>query len=211
MATTYQAHDTRGQLKLDIAVRLIPNTPPLPPGNYSLIACDPPWQYSLRETDATHRGRTPYPNMSDEIILNLDIGAIAAPNSYLFLWATNNHLPLAFRCLESWGFVYKSIHTWVKTTSKGTPHIGIGHYGRNCTEHFLVATKGNLGSFTKLGISNVPNVIMAARGKHSVKPEEFYLLCDRVSNALGGERIDLFARQQREGWDVWGAEVSGQD
>lgn len=207
MTIAYQPTDKRGQLKLDIATQLIPNTPALPTGNYSLIACDPPWQYSLRETDATHRGRTPYPNMTDADILNLEVGAIASSNSYLLLWTTNNHLPLAFKCLESWGFTYKGIHSWVKVTAAGNPHIGVGHYGRNCTEHFLVATKGKPGSFTKLGLTNVPNALMARRGKHSAKPEEFYQLCDRLFEVLGGSRVELFARSQREGWDVWGAEA----
>lgn len=208
MKANYKAEDNRGQLKLSIATQLLPNTPPLPYGNYSLIACDPPWSYQLRETDPSHRGRTPYPNMSDEDILNLGVGAIAATDAYLLLWTTNNHLPLAFQCVERWGFEYKAIHTWLKITSKATPHLGIGHYGRNCTEHFLICTKGNPGTFTALGITDSPNVMLAPRGEHSAKPEQFYRLCDRLFSALGGERIDLFARTKREGWDAWGAEIT---
>jgi N6-adenosine-specific RNA methylase IME4 len=188
---------------------------------------DPPWQYQLRETDATHRGRCPYPAMTDEQILNLPIGSIAHQNSYLMLWVTNNHLPLGFRCLENWGFAYKSIFTWVKTTKASTEeepkvNFGIGHYGRNCTEHFLVATKGNPGSFTSHGLTNVPNTIFASRSsrggtpsRHSEKPPEFWTVADalrarklRLAEKLGGSRIELFARTKREGWDCWGAEVS---
>lgn len=42
------------------------------------------------------------------------------------------------------------------------------------------------------------------RGKHSKKPEHFYETIERVTD---GNRIELFARQKREGWDVWGNEV----
>ena len=151
--------------------------------------------------------------MTDEAILNLPIGSIAATDSYLLLWVTNNHLPLGFQCLDRWGMEYKSIFTWVKTTKSSTvlnphPHIGIGHYGRNCTEHFLVATKGNPGSFTTHGLTNIPNVIFAPRLQHSKKPDEFWAIADRLAQQLGGDKIELFARCSRDGWDAWGAEVS---
>jgi N6-adenosine-specific RNA methylase IME4 len=48
-------------------------------------------------------------------------------------------------------------------------------------------------------------------GKHSVKPEKFYEVCDRLHAALSkkveGDRIELFSRKQREGWVTWGAEA----
>lgn len=217
----YKSSDRVGQLKLSIALELIPGLPPVQGTDYKLIVADPPWAFKLREFDSTHRGRCPYPNMSDEAILNLPIGAIAASDAYLLLWVTNNHLPLGFRCLERWGFKYKSIFTWVKTTKSSTdenphPHIGIGHYGRNCTEHFLVAIKGNPGSFTSHGLTDIPNIIFSRRSEHSRKPDEFWAIANRLGNQLGGVgdslpeayRIELFAREQRTGWSVWGAEVS---
>ncbi|MDP8934900.1 MAG: MT-A70 family methyltransferase [Cyanobacteriota bacterium] len=227
----YKSHDKTGQLKLAITQQLLPNLPAVPVGNYSLIVIDPPWSFHLREKDATHRGRCPYPSMTDQQILDMPIGAIAHKNAYLLLWVTNNHLPLGFKCLESWGFAYKSIFSWVKTTKSSTDeepkvNIGIGHYGRNCTEHWLVATKDELaepeldftqhflvgtngkpGSFTAHGLTNIPNVIHAPRGRHSEKPEKFWTIADRLAEKLGGEKIELFARQRRSGWDAWGAEV----
>jgi N6-adenosine-specific RNA methylase IME4 len=209
----YKSNDKVGQLKLAIAQELLPNLPQIPINAYSLIVVDPPWTFNLRETDPTHRGRCPYPNMTDEAILNLPIGAIASSDAYLLLWVTNNHLPLGFRCLEKWGFAYKSIFTWMKTTKSSTvenphPHIGIGHYGRNTTEHFLVATKGSPGSFTTHGLTDIPNVIFAPRSQHSKKPDEFWAIAHRLASYLDGEKIELFAREQRPGWEVWGAEVS---
>lgn len=208
----YALNDKTGQLKLAISQQLLPNLPPIPIGSYSLITVDPPWQYSLRETDATHRGRCPYPSMTDQQILDMPIGSISQQDAYLFLWVTNNHLPLGFQCLQSWDFEYKSIFTWVKTTKASTEespkvNIGIGHYGRNCTEHWLVATKGKPGSFTSHGLTNIPNVIHAPRGKHSQKPEEFWAIADRLAEKVAGKNIELFARQRRSGWDAWGAEV----
>jgi len=78
----YKTTDRTGQLKLAIATQLIPGLPSIDGGDYQLIVCDPPWQYELRETDETHRGRCPYPNLSDQLILDLPIGAIADENAY---------------------------------------------------------------------------------------------------------------------------------
>lgn len=204
----YAPTDKRGQQKLAITLNLVPNTPPLPVGAFSLIAADPAWIYRLRETEQTHRGRCPYPSMTDEEILKLPVCSIAAPDSYLLLWTTNNHLPLAFRVMEAWGFDYKAIHTWVKTTLDGTKiRFGLGHYGRNCTEHFLVGRRGKAKSFTSLGLTDIPTAFMAPVGKHSQKPEKFYKMADRLGDALGGQRIELFSRCPRPGWENWGAEA----
>jgi N6-adenosine-specific RNA methylase IME4 len=209
LAVRYGHEDKRGNLKQGIKTTALPS---IPQKNYSLIVADPPWTYSLRESDRTHRNRTPYPNMSDADILNLPIGKIAAQNAYLFLWVTNNHFPLGFQCLETWGFSYKTTFTWLKTTKDSTSNeiklrIGVGHYGRSCTEHFLIATKGKPRSFTGLGLTSIPNVILAPRTDHSRKPEEFFAIANRLSDVLGGSKIELFARELREGWDAWGAEV----
>jgi len=43
---------------------------------------------------------------------------------------------------------------------------------------------------------------------HSEKPDVFY---DRVRNASPGPRLEMFARDGRDGFDVWGDEVDGGD
>lgn len=204
----YQATDHRGQQKLNIQLTLVPKTPPLPYGQYGVIVADPPWQYDLRETDASHRGRTPYPNMTGEAIKALPIGAIALDNSYLFLWTTNNHLPLAIECVAEWGFQYKTLHTWGKVTKNlSKVRYGIGHYGRGATEHIIIATKGSPPSFTGLKICDMPTYFNAPTGRHSAKPIEFWHRVNRVKDALDLPGIELFARESRPGWDVWGAEI----
>jgi N6-adenosine-specific RNA methylase IME4 len=154
--------------------------------------------------------------MTDEQILNLPIGAIANTDAYLMLWVTNNHQALGFRCLERWGFTHRSTFTWEKVTKDGRTHAGIGHYGRNCTEHFLVATKGKPGSFTSHGLTNINNLIKAPRTEHSQKPKQFWAIANRLADKLENcdqmglltqpSRIELFARERRENWDAWGAE-----
>jgi len=52
---------------------------------------------------------------------------------------------------------------------------------------------------------NIYQLIEAERTKHSKKPEE---IKNRIVSLMGDiPRIELFARQKTEGWDVWGNEV----
>lgn len=44
------------------------------------------------------------------------------------------------------------------------------------------------------------------RRRHSQKPEYFYELIEKVTT---GERVELFARNHRDGWDVFGNEING--
>lgn len=46
----------------------------------------------------------------------------------------------------------------------------------------------------------------APRTEHSHKPEEMRRMIERVSY---GPRLEMFARMQHPGWDVWGNEVDG--
>lgn len=202
----YSEDDHTGQAKLKLSYKDRPDFPGWI-DHYKLIVIDPPWQYNLRESDRSHRGRCPYPAMTDQEILSLPIETIAAKDAYLILWVTNNHLPLGFKCLESWGFTYKTMHTWVKVSKKGSPHIGIGHYGRNCTEHYLIGVRGKPGTFTSLGLTSIPNVIQAQKSHHSKKPDEFWTVINQLAQTLNGPTIELFAREKRPGWDAWGLEV----
>jgi N6-adenosine-specific RNA methylase IME4 len=174
---------------------------------YQAIVIDPPWEYELRKEDTTHRNRIDYPSMKQDEILALPLAELGDRSGcVLWLWTTNNHMPDACQCLSSWGFELKTILTWVKVTKAGNPHIGVGHWLRNCSEHCLLATRGNPSSFrhTKT-MTNEPSVLYAQRRGHSQKPDEFYEMVERFSPEA--TRLEMFARQRRDGWDVWGNDV----
>ena len=176
-----------------------------PTGKFQCIVADPCWQYSLRSDDPTHRNLTPYACMSLDQIKALPIASLADDSGcVLWLWTTNNHVRSAYECLDAWGFQEKGLLTWVKISSKGTPHIGVGHWLRNCTEHVIVATRGKVSSFShRKFLTNQASVFYAPRGKHSEKPEIFYLeypdtLC------WGMSKLEMFARKERSGYTTWG-------
>jgi N6-adenosine-specific RNA methylase IME4 len=51
---------------------------------------------------------------------------------------------------------------------------------------------------------DVPEVIISPVREHSRKPEEAFA---RIERFCPGPRVELFAREHREGWDAWGEEA----
>jgi N6-adenosine-specific RNA methylase IME4 len=166
---------------------------PLPTGPFRVIVADPPWLYYLRDDDETHRGTVDYERMTTEDICNLDVAARAHEDCILFLWTTNAHMHDAFHVVEAWGFEQKTILTWAKD------RIGAGHWLRGQTEHCILAVKGK----PTVMLTNQSTLLHGEVREHSRKPDEFYKL---VEGLCPGAKLEMFARQEREGWTTWGAE-----
>ncbi|MEM7581300.1 MAG: MT-A70 family methyltransferase [Cyanobacteria bacterium P01_A01_bin.80] len=177
----------------------------LPVKEYDCIVIDPPWYYTLRNKDKTHRNRIEYPPMKIEEILKLPIKELSKKNSILWLWFTNNHVIEATECIRKWEFELKTILTWEKVSKSGNPRIGTGHWLRNCTEHCFLGIKGKVPSFShSKKLTNESTIIRAERREHSRKPEEFFKLVEKLCPE---SKLEMFARQKRQGWDSWGNET----
>lgn len=136
-----------------------------------------------------------YPTMALESIKNLRVSDIAHKDSVCFLWATVPLLPEAMEVLKAWGYKYKTALFWRKIMS-----LGMGFWFRGQMEILLMGVRGKIKAFR---IQRV-NFIQAKVRKHSQKPDEFRELIEITGLS---PKIELFARQKREGWDVWGNEV----
>jgi N6-adenosine-specific RNA methylase IME4 len=79
--------------------------------------------------------------------------------------------------------------------------MGTGEWLRGRSEHCLLAVRGK-PVFVQ---TNETTVLEAARREHSRKPEEFYALVEATSP---GGKVELFCRQQREGWQVYGNDTA---
>lgn len=183
--------------------------------NYRVVVADPPWQYQKNPgakgggQGANGIAEREYSTMTNEEISTLPVASLVAPDAHLFLWMTNPGIyggrfsTVTPRDIaESWGFQYKTTLTWVKTAQSGEPiRSGMGWFFRGCTEHIMYATRGAAGIAPA---RREPNVIMAPRGRHSQKPEEFMQMVERV---VDGPYLELFARERRPGWDAWGLEI----
>lgn len=173
---------------------------------FRAILADPPWRFKTYSEKG--RGRCAdkhYPCMGLESIKCLDVEALAAKDSVLFLWTTMPFLQKAFEVIRAWGFTYKTVaFVWAKSskTKKNAFVIGTGYWTRANAELCLLATKGH----PKRRRKDVPQLIVAPRREHSRKPDEIY---PRIKKLVKGPYLELFARQKWSNeWSVWGNEFN---
>lgn len=175
--------------------------PPMPEGIYDVIYADPPWKYSF---SASTRGKAEmhYTTMPLDEIANLKVEGVPiqekiAGDAVLFLWATNPMLEEALHVLKSWGFTYKTNMAWVKDI------FGTGFYFRGQHELLLLGVKGTIGP--PPDSARKSSVLHSKRREHSQKPDEIYDLIELMYPEY--TYLELFSRNQREGWVMWGLEV----
>lgn len=173
-----------------------------PPGPYSIILADPPWQYRDKALAGNRGAECKYKVMDLDDIKALPVSTISAKDCVLFMWVTMPKLNECFEVIESWGFKFKTnAFTWIKMNkNKPTPFMGMGSWTRANAEICLLAIKGK----PKRISAAVHSVIMSPIEGHSKKPDESR---DRIVKLCGNlPRIELFARQKVDGWDGWGNE-----
>ncbi len=172
---------------------------------YQIIYADPPWSYKNwsgkgkeKKTAENH-----YNCMKKEDIQNLPISNICDKDCILFLWVTFPCLEEGLELIKKWNFKYKTCgFVWVKKNKKADTYFtGLGYYTRSNAELCLIATKGTIKRMSK----SVKQVCDARIQEHSKKPDE---IRERITDLVGDlRRVELFARQETEGWDCWGNEV----
>jgi N6-adenosine-specific RNA methylase IME4 len=98
---------------------------------------------------------------------------------------------------------------WIKLRPLADPenfkasdlHTGTGFTTRKNAEFILICKRGR----SLRRDAGVHEIIVAPRREHSRKPDELHA---RIERYLGheGPFLELFARQSRPGWTVWGNE-----
>ena len=171
---------------------------------YSVILADPPWQYKVWSKKGKGRSaENHYPTMNIDDICALPVSEIAEADAALFLWATFPNLFDALKAISAWGFKYKTCaFVWVKRNKK-TPSWfwGLGYWTRANAELCLLATRGNIRRVS----AAVHQVVDTPVEQHSKKPD---VVRKRIVELMGDiPRVELFARNKADGWDVWGNEV----
>lgn len=179
---------------------------------YNVIYCDPPWTYDNKSVKGDGEGKeiaidNRYKLMTLDDLKNMPIKEITQKDAVCFMWATNPLMPEAFELLKAWGFKYKTMLTWKKTSCSGYWFMGI-------TEHILFGIKGNVKAFR----SGLLNFHECKSGSHSQKPHYFReLISKAVATTIENPvKLELFARSrdnmfpdyEYEGWDVFGNEVN---
>jgi len=164
-----------------------------PEGKYRIVYADPPWSYGNTMPDATTEPRDHYPVMELEKICEIPVKDWTEENAVLFLWATSPILEEAFDVIAAWGFEYKASFVWDKIKHN------MGHYNSVRHELLLVCTRGSCQPDKMQLFDSVQSI---ERGKHSQKPVEFYDIIETLYTH--GRKLEMFARTQRDGWDVYG-------
>ena len=180
---------------------------------FKIIYVDPPWSFNNKNTGGNmiSGADAHYNTMNHKDICNLPINELADDNCVLFMWWVASQPLEALKVVESWGFTLKTMSgfNWVKTTKHGKLGFGMGFWTRAGSELCLIAVKGkskriNAG-IRSVELADIDETIFAENEKHSKKPDIFR---DRIVELMGDlPRIELFARQQSEGWSVFGNEV----
>lgn len=171
---------------------------------YNIIYADPAWSYQDKALSGNRGACCKYPVMSIDDIKALPIQDIAADDCALFMWVTMPKLNEVFDVIEAWGFEYKTCaFTWVKRNKKADSWFwGMGRWTRANAELCLLATKGK----PKRLSAGVHSVLDDRIMQHSRKPNEAR---KRIIELCGDlPRVELFAREKLEGFDVWGNELN---
>lgn len=171
---------------------------------YRTIVIDPPWPgpgevpafSSAIVSGAVPITILPYTTMSGIQVAALRVPEIAAPDAQLFLWATTRSLGDAYLLCQTWGFRYRGTFVWKK-------QLGLGRHMRHDSE--FVVWGGRRGApLVEPKRCPAQTQHWPKPRRHSEKPGEAYALFAELSPP---PRIDIFARQAREGWDRWGNEA----
>jgi site-specific DNA-methyltransferase (adenine-specific) len=190
---------------------------------YQVVYADPPWEYpkssytlikdaGFKDNDKKNKGKKKstekkliYPTMGSDEIAALPIKDMIDKDAACFMWTTDTHMPQALEVMKAWGFTYKNIgFIWEKQTNLGNPVSLLSPWTQKTYEICLFGTKGAMTKHKK--DNTIRQMVKAERIRHSQKPQE---VADRIVRMFPDcSRIELFARDAKPGWDVWGNEIT---
>lgn len=125
-------------------------------------------------------------------------------NSILFLWTIEKYLFEAENIAKKLGYKLHSRKIWNKINGIPTAFtIRFGH------EYLLYMWKGKFIPVAKDERGKIHSVFTEMPVRHSQKPEVSFEIIERLYPTL--DKIELYARKERDGWDCWGNEIEGQE
>jgi N6-adenosine-specific RNA methylase IME4 len=180
----------------------------LPRRRFKVIYADPPWRFETYSDKGKGKSaERHYSCMSIDDIKRLPVRELAAEDAVLFMWVTWPHLLNASAVMAAWGFTYRTAgFVWVKQNPSGEGlATGTGFWTRANSEPCLLGANGRCCRVA----NNIHQIVMSPRREHSRKPDE---VANRIVQLMGDvPRIELFAREARPGWTLWGNEAPVSD
>jgi N6-adenosine-specific RNA methylase IME4 len=198
---------------------------------FQVIVSDPPWSFSdkLKMSNVKRGAETNYNGtMPTNSICDLPVKEIADPNGcVLALWVPSSLLQDGMDVMNAWGFKQKQTYVWCKSKKETSIYnlinslsgsslndkiqymmenllsFGMGRLFRQSHEICLIGTNNN-GIYKQLENRSQRSVSFEQNLKHSQKPED---LQDSFDLMFKGNKLEMFARRQRQGWVCVGNEA----
>lgn len=174
---------------------------------YDLLYVDPPW----KQSKGGHKSVRPNSSGKKldyavctlaEIEDHLRIAdSHTGENAILFLWTIDKYLFEAQQIAEKLGYKLHARMIWNKVT--GIPAAFTVRYGH---EYLLYMYKGKLTPVAKEQRGKIHTVFTEQVTKHSKKPVVAYEIIEKLYPTQA--KLEMYARNERDGWDCWGNEVS---
>ena len=167
---------------------------------YQIIYADPPWRQfkgGLRKCRPNQNRNLDYSTLSLGCIQGI-LSKIDAP--ILFLWTIDKFLFEAQKISENIGYRLHARMIWDKMNG-----VAPAFTVRYSHEYLLWLYKKPMLKITKDMRGKQTTVFSERATKHSKKPQKAYEIIE--SFYPNANRIELFAREHRDGWDSWGDEL----
>lgn len=173
---------------------------------YDILYIDPPWKQSKGGKKAVRKNSSGEP--LDYPVLTLDEieehikQAISLTNrdSVLFLWTIDKYLFEAQQIAEKYGYKLHARMIWNKVT--GIPAAFTIRFGH---EYLLYMYKGKLLPVATEERGKIHSVFTEQVKRHLQKPQVAYEIIERLYPNTS--KLEMYARNERSGWDCWGNEV----
>lgn len=194
---------------------------------YKIILIDAPWTFKTYSDKGKSRSpENHYKCETLEDIKKLPIKNLADKDAVLFHWVTFPLLREGLDVMKAWGFEYRTCaFNWIKTTKNADLaklnvakdiRMNLGYFTRSNSELCLTGEAledeqtdlvllGRKGKTLERKSMGVRQVIITPMQEHSRKPVEVH---ERIEALYGKDisKIEIFGRQEREGWDIFGDE-----
>lgn len=195
---------------------------------YQLILLDPPWDFKTYSELGTDRNASQhYETQGLNWIKSLPVRELLDPKrGAVVLWTTDTFLEEAFDVLKAWNLKYKTVGLYWAKLNKGAKResinldkdlfMGMGYYGRANMEPALIALPpesevdlsllATTAKAPERQNAGVRKLMFDYRREHSRKPAQTH---EKLELLFGNiPRLEMFAREERAGWDCWGNEVN---
>lgn len=175
---------------------------------YDLIYTDPPWQqgrggkYKVKPNSSGMP--VPYDTMPLHEIALLHkyvFDNLVNEKHNVFMWTIEKYLPQTEQMMASLGYTLHARLIWDKgngpspaLTLRFSHEYLLWFYKKG---GMLMPDKSKRGAYT--------TVMREGSRRHSQKPECAYRLLETLFP--GAKKLELFARNTRDGWDSWGNEI----